>query len=152
MSSLYTVRTPEGPKVTSYAYGRFGRRKGSWHRLATLFAVCLTGVILNGCAQQGGESAPVGPEPNESAKTDTVVMVDVAFHPETLKVRAGDTVVFINRDIVDHDVTDHDDDAYASGTLKPGDVWKHVFESDANYYCSLHVIMEGRIEVVKNED
>lgn len=79
-------------------------------------------------------------------------MLEVAFHPETLKVRPGDTVVFINRDIVDHDVTDHDGDAFASGTLKPGEMWKHVFDSDANYYCSLHVIMEGRIEVEKDAD
>mgnify|MGYP002738856843 CR=1 FL=1 len=146
---------PQIPGMTSDSpspVGEPARKEGSWHRLAIFFVAFLSATIPMGCSGGGGENAPTGPEPKGGSRTDTVVMLDVAFHPETLKVRPGDTVVFINRDIVDHDVTDHDDDAYASGTLKPGDSWKHVFENDANYYCSLHVIMEGRIEVENNAD
>lgn len=71
------------------------------------------------------------------------------FLPADLTVNAGDTVVFQNNDMVAHDVTEESRKAWASGVMQPGARWKMPVAEDVNYYCSIHVVMKGKIKVVK---
>lgn len=93
--------------------------------------------------------APVDRE-TKPAHTPVSVAVSIAqmkFEPETLLVHAGDTVVFTNNDLVDHDVTELPDSSWTSGPLHPGESWKWMADSTTSYFCSIHVVMRGMLTV-----
>ena len=69
------------------------------------------------------------------------------FQPAELEVQKGDTVVWVNRDIVAHDVTEQPDKAWTSSPLTTGQSWSMVAEQSADYYCSIHVVMKGKLVV-----
>ncbi len=81
---------------------------------------------------------------------DTVVITMMKFEPATLKVHAGDTVVWINKGVVAHDVTE-DNNAWRSGTgnIHPGETYKHVVNKSFTYHCSIHPTMKGSVTVIK---
>lgn len=88
---------------------------------------------------------------NQSDKPPTKHTVEIhqmKFNPATLTVHKGDTVVWINKDYVPHDVTDEDNHSWTSGTLDKGQKWSKVITKDVNYFCSIHVVMKGAIKVV----
>lgn len=79
--------------------------------------------------------------------TDTVIIKGMAFHLQELHVHKGAVVVFINKDIVPHDVTDFPDKKWTSGILASGHSWKKRIEKSFTYYCSIHTNMKGKIIV-----
>ncbi len=79
-------------------------------------------------------------------ETHTVVIEQMKYKPEEITVKMGDTILFINKDIVDHDVT-QEDQSWASPILKMEDTWKFVPEKSDEYYCSIHLVMKGKIIV-----
>lgn len=81
-------------------------------------------------------------------KTYTVEIKDMQFQPAELRVHPGDTVVWINRDIVAHDVTE-DNKAWASPSLAPDSSWKKAVDASSSYYCSIHLVMKGKL-IVEN--
>ncbi len=82
-------------------------------------------------------------------KTDTVVIDQMKFTPAVVTINKGDTVLFINNDIVAHNATEVNK-TWASPTLNNGDSWKIVPDKSAGYFCSIHIVMTGKI-VVKEE-
>ncbi len=69
----------------------------------------------------------------------------MAFHPASLNVSVGDTVVWINRDIVPHTATGRGRRTWDSGQLQPGDSGRYVPRraGRAPYTCRLHPTMKG---------
>lgn len=67
------------------------------------------------------------------------------FQPAELVVQKGDTIVWINRDLVAHDVTEVPDKTWTSSPIPPGKSWSLVVSQSADYYCSVHVVMKGKI-------
>ena len=84
--------------------------------------------------------------PKHQPKTHVVEIKDMKFEPDTLTVSKGDTVLWINKDIVAHDVTEKDK-AWASPPLNNGESWKKEVNKSDDYYCSIHVIMTGKLIV-----
>ncbi|MEJ7827450.1 MAG: plastocyanin/azurin family copper-binding protein [Segetibacter sp.] len=82
-------------------------------------------------------------------KTYTVQIKQMQFQPAELTVGSGDTVVFVNNDMFVHDVTEEVNKAWSSSSMAPGSKWKMVVTEDANYYCSIHVVMKGKLLVRK---
>jgi plastocyanin len=82
-------------------------------------------------------------------KTYTVQIKQMQFQPAELTVSSGDTVVFVNNDMFVHDVTEEVNKAGSSSPMAPGSKWKMVVTEDANYYCSIHVVMKGKLLVRK---
>jgi plastocyanin len=78
---------------------------------------------------------------------DTINIVQMKFSPADLPMHAGDTVVWINHDMVAHDITDQKNKSWTSSLLQPGQSWKMVVTKDENYYCSIHQVMTGKIIV-----
>lgn len=68
------------------------------------------------------------------------------FVPADLNVHKGDTVLWINKDIVAHDVTETNK-AWASPTLPNDASFKKVITTNETYYCSIHLIMTGKVLV-----
>lgn len=92
--------------------------------------------------------------PNKSASSDqnmsnnhvdTVIIKQMQFNPAILNVSKGDTVVWINQDLVDHDITSDANKLFYSDTLKVGKSWKYAVSDSASYHCSIHPSMKGQI-------
>lgn len=75
-----------------------------------------------------------------------VEIKDMKFQPSELIVRKGDTVTWINRDMVAHDVTQQNK-AWASPPLSSDAAWEKVITQSDSYYCSIHVMMKGTLKV-----
>jgi plastocyanin len=71
----------------------------------------------------------------------------MAFHPAVLTVERGDTVEWVNRDIVPHTAT-ATDSAWTTGALVQGQSGRHVVAGEPGeqrYFCELHPTMEARL-------
>ena len=73
----------------------------------------------------------------------------MAFHPETLEVRRGDTIVWINRDIVPHTATSTRSGEWETGPLLPEESGRYLARhaGEEPYFCRLHPVMLGRLIV-----
>jgi plastocyanin len=112
-----------------------------WRSQGSIPAVLL--IVLSGCG---------GPDKNaaerRTPKTFTVEISGVKFIPDTLSVHQGDTVVWINKDMVAHDVTQVPNNSWSSSVLTTRNVWKLAVQESTGYYCSIHVVMVGRLLVI----
>ena len=77
----------------------------------------------------------------------SVEIKQMKFQPASLTVQKGDTVIWTNHDIVMHDVTEEKSKAWTSGPLAPGQSWSLVVTESADYYCSIHLVMKGKLTV-----
>ena len=91
-------------------------------------------------------SCTLAPE-KAAPKVYTVEIRQMKFQPAELKVQKGDTVVFINRDFVTHDVTEESSKSWTSSPLPVGKSWRLAVAKSSNYYCSVHQVMKGKIVV-----
>jgi plastocyanin len=80
-------------------------------------------------------------------KVYNVEIKQMQFQPAELALQKGDTVIWINHDIVTHDVTEEKGKVWTSGPLAPGDSWSLVVTEGADYFCSIHVVMKGKLIV-----
>ena len=69
------------------------------------------------------------------------------FQPAELVIKKGDTVTWINKDFVDHDITEEKDKAWKSLLLKAGKKFSRVIKANTDYFCSIHVVMKGKLKV-----
>jgi plastocyanin len=105
--------------------------------------------ILDSCSSPSKEpidksdSHKQEPQP----KTYTVEIVQMMFSPAEIKVKKGDQIVFVNRDMVAHDITEESAKKWTSSILQSGESWTLVASESSDYYCSIHVVMKGRIVV-----
>ncbi len=74
-----------------------------------------------------------------------VEIKQMMFVPADLIVRSGDTVTFINLDMVEHDITEQKEKKWASAKLKTDMKFTRVFNETTGYFCSIHPVMTGRI-------
>lgn len=113
-----------------------------------MLLACVMCATCGAPERQDATTPPV--EPAASTYIPTSASVSIAgmnFRPDTLHVHRGDTVVFTNNDVVDHDVTELPDSSWTSGLLHPGASWTWVADSTSYYFCSIHVVMRGRVVV-----
>lgn len=83
-----------------------------------------------------------------AAATHTVVMEGVAFVPETLTIKPGDTVVWVNKDPFPHTATAQDR-SFDSGEMGADKTWKVTVRKKGKvpYLCTLHPTMKGTLIV-----
>jgi len=89
-------------------------------------------------------------QPKEQA-VHTIEIKQMKFSPETLNAKKGDKVIWVNADIVEHDVTELSRKEWASSKLATGASWSMTVTKSEVYFCNLHVVMRGKI-VVEGED
>jgi plastocyanin len=116
--------------------------------IAFFLALALAGpaVIAKRQADLRAASRPAGAAQPAAASTATVGMAGLAFHPGTLTVRKGATVVFDNDDVAPHTVT-ADKGAVDSGVLDPGKRFSLVVQAGFAYHCAIHSSMTAEIVV-----
>lgn len=81
----------------------------------------------------------------------TVEIKDMKFVPDSLVVKKGDKVIFINRDMVNHCVTEEVKNGWTSSAIPGGEDWMLVVNKSSNYYCAIHMVMKGKI-IVKDSN
>ena len=77
-----------------------------------------------------------------------VSIENFTFSPETIEIRAGTKVVWVNSDDVPHTVRSTDD-LFRSEALDTDDVYEHEFSEPGTYeyYCGVHTHMTGKVVV-----
>lgn len=109
--------------------------------------------LVFSCGQKGDSIPEVidnsmeNPAPTATktvAKVDTVLIRQMKFNPQELHVDKGATVVFVNKDVVAHDVTSKDKKTY-SDTIKVNHSWTWVANDSMSYKCSIHPTMLGKV-------
>lgn len=80
--------------------------------------------------------------------THTVVIENMQFNPPQLRVRRGERIVWVNKDLFPHTVTAASR-AFDSGSIAANASWTYVARKTGEYPygCSFHPTMKGMIEV-----
>lgn len=92
-------------------------------------------------------AAPVDAAAADRARTHEVVIQGLLYVPETLTVRPGDVVVWINKDPFPHTVTAAG--VFDSGTIAAGKWWRYTARKVGThpYLCTLHTTMKATLRV-----
>jgi plastocyanin len=107
-----------------------------------------TAVLLWACALAavGGAGAAAGRE--RKPVTHTVTIEATRYQPARLTIRAGDTVVWVNKDYIPHTVTAAGG-RFDSQILAAGASWRHTLKAKGAfaYACAFHPTMTGTVDV-----
>jgi len=85
--------------------------------------------------------------PRNTDHFHSVEIRQMKFAPAEVRVHKGDTIAWINNDIVVHDITEEKNKEWSSSALPIGSTWKKIADKSADYFCSIHVVMKGKIVV-----
>jgi plastocyanin len=113
---------------------------GGWRRRAVVLGWALA-VAAAGAA--GGRASRAGAKP----VTHTVTIDATRYEPSRLVVRPGDTIVWVNKDLIPHTAT-ATGGAWDSKAVPAGASWRLTIEAKGatDYSCLFHPTMIGRIE------
>ena len=103
-------------------------------------AVSLSTLLLEAADAAGAADA--------APRVHTVLIEGMRYQPEGLTVAAGDTVVWINRDLVPHTATSATG-RFDSNEIAPGTSWTHTVRAtgEFNYICTYHPLMKAVLRV-----
>ena len=89
---------------------------------------------------QLGPAAPTGPA------THTVIVEAVSYRPKVLAMRAGDAVVWVNKDPFPHTATSS---SFDSKIIEAGKSWTYTPKArgEVQYRCTLHPTMTGTLRI-----
>jgi plastocyanin len=104
-------------------------------------AAC-AGLLLLGAGPNAAQKPPRKPV------THTVTIDSTKFSPEVLAVRAGDTVVWVNKDLIPHTATSKAG-GFDSLVIATGKSWEYKTskKGDFPYVCTFHPTMKARLRV-----
>jgi plastocyanin len=105
-------------------------------------------MILGGCASPSETKPQPGTTIDEPKPAiHSVEITQMKFYPAELKVKKGDKVIFVNHDLVTHDITEESKKEWSSSPLATDQTWVLVVTGSVNYFCSIHPVMKGKIIV-----
>ena len=107
------------------------------------FAIAAPAVIATRKARENNATENAAAE---GGTTATVVMAQIAYKPTSLTVRKGTEVLFENRDVAPHTVTENNG-PIDSGLLNPGKSFTLVVDRSFDYICTLHPSMKASISL-----
>jgi plastocyanin len=81
-------------------------------------------------------------------RVHTILIEGMRFQPEGLTVAPGDTVVWLNRDLVPHTATSASG-RFDSNEIAPGKSWTYTVRAtgEFNYICTYHPQMKGILRI-----
>ena len=109
---------------------------GSFAQSATLF-------LLSALASAG------------SAIAETQVKIEIAdlsFSPSSVTVRAGETVEWVNKDVVEHTITAKNGKFNVDVPAGKSATWTVKRPGDVDYFCRFHPNMTGTIHILGPKD
>ncbi len=137
----------------------------AWKRRTPILVVALSALLLVGvfAASCGGgttattaaPSTTVGGATTTNTPTSTgagggaqVVMKNLAFDPDSVTIKVGESVTWTNEDSSTHTVVANNGE-FDSGSLAKGDTFTFKFDKAGTYpyHCSIHPSMTGTVVV-----
>jgi plastocyanin len=113
-------------------------------RTLTVIGALLCIAALASCAQSEAERNR--PQP----KTHTVIMEGMVFRPDVMTVATGDTIVWVNKDMVPHSATSAVA-GFDSRLIAASESWRYTVPEqpgDFDYICSYHpTTMVAKLQV-----
>ena len=111
-------------------------------------AAVLTALVLSLSAVLALEAANRAGVVSTAPQVHTVLIEGMRYQPEGLTVAPGDTVVWVNRDMVPHTATSAAA-RFDSGEIAPGKTWTHTVRAtgEFDYLCTYHPLMKGILRV-----
>lgn len=113
------------------------KRKCIMMKFAVLLCILFS---LNSCSSSDN---------NYSPESRTIEIRQMQFFPAELELHKFDTVIFINHDLVEHNITEESGKYWTSSALLPGKSWKLAITQSANYFCSIHPVMKGKLLITR---
>lgn len=119
------------------------RRRGRPAIAAAIAAALALALVMSAGAPAAGRRHRT----HERASTAQVNIRSFAFHPHTLKIGRGTTVVFANRASIAHTATRRG--SFDTGHIRPGHSVAVRFSQPGAYafHCKIHPFMHGKIVV-----
>ncbi len=110
-----------------------------WFVIAAAVAVAISGGILFYPTPSSGQRQSV---------EHVVGITDFEFAPATLRVRIGDTVKWINRDLAPHTATAKDE-SWDTDRLDQGEALSVAVTRGmtTDYYCRFHPMMVAKLQI-----
>ena len=111
-----------------------------------MMRVFVAGVALLLCSAAAGPPSRFAASAGKPT-THTVTIEGMVFKPQKLTIAAGDTVVWVNKDVVEHTATA--EGKFDSKMISPSKSWKQVFKTKGSfdYTCKYHPPMTGTLIV-----
>jgi plastocyanin len=128
-------------------------------RAVATSAACILAAVAAGCGSSSTAStvaygtAPVVAPPQTPPGTHpakVVQMKSLRFTAATVRIKLGQTIEWINRDDVIHNVTSEDGTTIQSGNFGPGGKFEYTpkLAGTITFFCTIHpTTMQGRIIV-----
>ncbi len=113
-------------------------------RVAFAAATAIAAVLIGAGGLIGGGAGTA------SAATSGVSIRGIAFSPNTVNIKVGEAVRWIDdEDAIPHTVTSEKYGGFASATMRPGDSFMHTFTEAGSYqyFCLVHPGMRGVVNV-----
>ncbi len=109
------------------------------------------GASANGAADEKDHASgdhSTGSASGQATSADSVAIVDFAYKPDPVKVKAGTEVTWTNQDTAAHTVT-ADDKSFDSKNMDKDATFKHRFDTAGTfkYFCAIHNYMTGSVVV-----
>ena len=94
----------------------------------------------------GTMGVATGDQPKSA--THTVTIESMRFQPAVLTVAAGDTIVWVNKDLVPHTATSKAGD-FDSKEIQADKSWRHTIQTTGEfaYICTFHPTMKAMLRV-----
>ncbi len=101
-------------------------------------------------------TTPTTTTPPPSGSTTTVsipvgafALTTTAYAPDTVSVKVGDSVKWVNNDNISHTSTANNGTTFNSGTIAPGGSFTTTFNTAGTfqYHCAIHPGMVGTVTV-----
>jgi len=126
------------------------------HSRVVFWSACTVMLILAcmvaGCSSYQAPATPATVTTQvPSGGGSTVNIKDFAFNPNTLMVKTGTTVTWVNLDTAPHTIASDPGSpvAFSSGSLSTGASYQFTFSQPGTfgYHCTIHPTMTGKIIV-----
>ena len=118
--------------------------------LAGTIAVVALAACAGGPTSSLTSAAGVEPAAVPATAAVTVTIDGYSYKPSTIKIKAGSTVAFANKDVETHTATAVGG-TFNSGFIYPHKTWTHRFNKPGTFkfYCQIHPNMVGKLVVTK---
>lgn len=120
-------------------------------------ALIACAALVAGCGSSSSSSSSSAPAQSTPAASSsaasgggvTVTMQNIAFSPTSVTVKKGETVKWVNKDTVAHNVTATKGATFKSSTFGQGGsfTWKAAKAGTVEYFCSIHPNMTAKLIV-----
>lgn len=133
-------------------------KPGKWICAVLLIGIGFFGISCTNTTPDNGHTTLEAIEPQATNEHKVPVMnhipvkhivtiKDMKYNPAATQAHIDDTLLFINKDLVPHNVADSLTKEWLSPPLKFGEEWSMIVSKNLHFYCAFHPNMEGDIQL-----